>query len=406
VRRTRRAASPLLATALLAAIALAGAACGSRDDDRVGGSFIVDQGQLKAVRLLEIAAADTSTDFQVEKPAAAPGLSNTLPLGHRSGLESRMLIRFETGAFPDSGTPIDSAAVRFLAFDGIAAADSISFGVHRITSNWIEADDFDSTGVPSFLAEAVDTQTIAVPAAGDTVRIQVPSLFRFWCDTPDSNFGMLLDPVDGTDGMIELASGETTTPPIIQGFWNDGVADTSVALATTHDSFRVEAAPDFVNLAGVADHLTLARGFPARALVKFGIPGPDSLPELWDRGTVNRAELVLHLDAGLSSFLTLRIGAQRVLEEPWAVDSTTVDGLLFGLADAEPESSTVTLEVGNLITELLQEGDADHGFLLRTLDERVDADVLRFWSETAADPTLRPSLTIWYTPGDLGGGGS
>ncbi len=397
--RSRRASAT--ASATLAAVACLVAACGTREDDAVGAGFILDQGGLKAVRFLEIAPPDTSTDYQLAEAASDAGISTTIAMGRHAGLTSRAYLRFASDAFPDSGTTIDSAFVSFKLIDSFGEADSVSFAVRRITAEWGETDSALATAPPAMLA-ALDTVALPLGEAGDTARIVLPELFRFWTDEPDSNFGVVLDPLDDTAAMIEVQSNETIEAPVLAGWWSVGGADTSIALATTDDATAMTAGPDFVPLAGAPRRMTIARGFPARTLIDFVLPGRDSVPELWERSTVNRAELRLHVDEAASSFNRLRIGARRVYETPWSDDSTLVGELLFGLVDVVTDSTTVVLDVRELLENVFDETEADHGFELRALDERPDADYVRFHAHDSEDPAKWPSLRIWYTPGDGG----
>jgi hypothetical protein len=378
------------------------AACATKEDNTLGVGFIENQGELKAVRFLAVSPPDTSVDYQLSRPAVSPGFSSVVLVGMRSGYRSRALVRFGSEAFPDSGTVVDSAFVRFEYLDGIGDTDPLPVALHRITAPWTENFSLADSTLPAFLPEPVDTVTFALAAGGDTVAIPVTDLARFWVDAPDSNFGFLLSPLAGTASQIELGSRQTTDPPVLDVHWSDGGVDTSISLASDDDTFLLETTPDFVTLSGQSKRVTVARGVPGRALLRFGIPDRDSLPELWIRSTVNRAALILYIDPALSSFRRVGVGAQRVLAEPWAGDGTDVDNSLYGVNDAVTEVDSVSIDVFGLLAELFVEGEENHGFQVRALDERPDTDYIRFHAHDSDDSARRPVLHIWYTPGDQG----
>jgi hypothetical protein len=404
---TRSSRASLGAALLLAGLSCLVAACGTRDDDGVGAGFIVDLGQLKAIRLLEIAGPDTSADYQLEEPAESPGNATTMAVGRGAGLRSFALLRFSSDLYPAAGTPIDSAFVSFKLVDFRGTGDSLAVSVHRIRRLWAESEDFRETGVPDTSA-AIDTVRFAVETPGDTVRIALPaSLYQLWTDQPDSNYGVALAPLPGETVMAEIEGNETVEPPVLEGWWNNGTSDTSVAFSSDHDSFAMSREPGAPSVAGLAGRVTVARGFPGRAYLRFGIPDRDSLPELWERSTVNHAELVLRLDSAQSAFNTVRLGAGLVFE-PWQDTETALATTLYGIVDAVSDSLSADGEVVFEVTGLLQtlfDGTApDYGLYVRAVDERPDADYLRFHGHDSPDSVKRPTLRIWYTPGDREGG--
>jgi hypothetical protein len=162
------------------------------------------------------------------------------------------------------------------------------------------------------------------------------------------------------------------------------------------DTYILETTPDFVPLTpipGDPGRLTVARGIPARAFLAF------TLPDLGERATINRAQLVVWPDQALSQLNSFSLGVSRVLEAGWAGSDTYVGGVIYGPTEATAESDSLVFEIALLVEEIYLEG-GNHGFQVRATNELVDIDYLRFHSEASADGARRPRLHIFYTPGD------
>jgi hypothetical protein len=375
------------------------AACATREDNGVGVGFIAEFGELKAVRDTSFTPPDSTTDFHVSAPPIAIGASGTLSAGALPGYLARTFLRWDDAVLPDSGTVIDSAFVRVVALEGKPATDPpAQLAVHRVTSVWNE-NTLVRDSIPGFLAVASDTFTIDALAAGDTASFAI-SLAQFWTDRPDSNFGMVLLPLAGTASLVELGSQESTIAPTLTVTW--GATDTSVVINATDDTFTLEATPDFVPLAGMPGRMTVARGIPARSLLRFALPGAGEVPGLSELSTVNRAEVILRVDQSASRLHEVKVGLQRVTG-PWQADSTDVSSVLFGATSVGTASDSVVISVTLIVQEILQ--NENLGFQLRALDERPDADHVRFHAHDSEAPEKAPVLRIWYTPGDVGEAG-
>lgn len=385
-----------MAVCAASSFALLFGACGTREDNGVGVGFISELGELKAVRDTTFAPPDSSTDFHVSDPPIAIGTSSTLSMGALPGYLARTFVRWDDAVLPDSGTVIDSAIVRFVALEEKPAGDPpAQLAVHRITSAWSE-NTLVRDSIPAFLPVASDTLTIGALAAGDTASFAL-SLVQFWTDRPDSNFGMALVPLAGTVSLAELGSQESTTVPTLTVTW--GTPDTTAVIGATDDTFTLETTPDFVPLAGMPGRMTVARGIPARSLLRFALPGEGDVSGLSDLSTVNRAEVILRVDQAASRLHEVTVGLQRVTGT-WQADSTNVSSVLFGATSVGAASDSVVISVTTIVQEILREGNL--GFQLRALDERPDADYVRFHARDSEAPEKAPVLRIWYTPGDVG----
>ena len=387
--------------AILAALAGLVGACSTRDDDGVGAAFITAQAELEAVELLEFSAPDTTADYQLDEVVKGLGATSTLAVGRHAGLEAVALLRFDSDVFPDSGTGIDSAFIDLVFTDGHGADATLDIEVSRITESWSENDTLTAGTLPATAAPET-TLSLALADIGDTTHFRIPtSLYVDWMNDRASNHGVLLRAIDGAAAMVEFRSNQTSQPPRLIGWWTDTGVDTSKTVVTDDDSVLMTKS-GFASTAGVPGRVTLARGVPGRAFLKFAIPGRDELPELWDMGTINRAELVLTFDHDQSSFGTVRLGARRILEEPWTGETTRVGDVLYGLADALEGADTVTINLADYLQELITEEAIDHGLEVRALDERLDADYIRFHAHDSEEVGKRPRLSIWYTPGPRG----
>ena len=373
-------------------------ACGTREDNGVGVGFIRDLGEQKAVRDTAFAPPDTTADFHLESPPPLIGTSSTLLSGARTGYLARTFVKWDIAVLPAAGTVIDSTVFRVVSQTDRSAMDLPAIlTVHRVTSDWTEGELVRDT-IPDFLPEAVDSFTVGEIARGDTASFAVAlSLAQFWTDHPDSNFGMLILPADGTQSLLELASQESATKPTFTVIWGD--PDTSVVLGASDDTFTLETTPEFVPLVGFPGRLTIARGVPARSLLRFALPAAGEVPGLSAYSTVNRAELVLRVDQGASLVDSVRVGVQRVLSEPWQADSTEVSSVLVGADWVDAETDSLVLEITSLVQDVLR--DENHGFQVRALDERPDADYVRFHSRDTEAPEKAPLLRLWYTQGDV-----
>jgi hypothetical protein len=372
-------------------------ACGSNEDNRVGLGFIEDLGELKAVRDTTFAPPDTSIDFHVTDPPSSIGTSATLLFGARTGYLASTFVKWDIAVLPDSGTAIDSAVVKLVAQADQPAADPPAvLTVHRITTDWNENELVRDT-IPEFLPDPSDTVTFSGMARGDTASFKI-SLAQFWTDHPDSNFGMVMLPVDGTQSLLEFGSQESNLRPTLTVIWG-APTDTVVILAPSDDTFTLEATPEFVPLTGMPGRMTVARGIAARSLMYFTLPGPGEVPGFSEFSTVNRAELILRVDQTASLVDSVAVGVQRVLSRPWQGDSTEVSSVLFGATAVEAESDSVVLAITLLVQDVLR--NENHGFQLRALDERPDADYIRFHGYDSEAPEKAPILRVWYTPGDV-----
>jgi hypothetical protein len=378
-----------VASAALLALAVAVASCGTREDNSLGLGFVEELGAQKAVRYSAV-AADSSADFQSAEQASNAGDSPSVTVGSQAGTFVRSLLQFDISVLPPAGTVVDSAWVLLTYSDGIATLDStFSVGVHRVTESWGETEVPDP--FPSYLAAAEST-SLSLASSSDSVRVPATALAQFWVDQPDSNLGLALVPQDTVAVLLEYTSRNSPRPPQLVVHWTSNGADTSVTAGVAIDTSPLSKLPSFAPLSGQPGRLTVGRGFPSASLLRF------PLPEIGERATVNRAVLTLHIDPSLSEYNTWTLRFQRVVELPWAADSTALDVIAYGLTPLPAGADSVRIELGSLVAELAREGNL--GVLMRAHENRPDCDYVRFHGPDTSVPELAPKLQIWYTPGE------
>jgi hypothetical protein len=370
------------------------ASCGTREDNTVGASFIEDEAELKAVRSLSIAPPDTSADFQLANPGGSPGSLGRVLIGADDFYVCRTLWRIDVSAFTDSSSVVDSAAFRLVHLEGWGDPATMALSLHRITSSWQESAASVDTLFPSF-APAADTVSFVVTTGGDVASIPLTEFVRTWVDTPDSNFGFTVQPLDGVRTIREFGSSESSDSPQLFVFRTDTV-DT-LTFQITEDSFFLAKRDAQSTLAGQPGRLTLARGIPARALLHF--PPAELHSLLGPRATVNRATLTLFVDASLSRLTSVSVRAARVLDSEWSGESTEIESIYYGDAVLEAGADSVVIEIAGLVDKLYKE--QNNGFEIRLAEELLDVDYVRFHAHDSADSARVPRLKIWYTPGDV-----
>jgi hypothetical protein len=374
--------------------------CAERGNNTLGLSLIEDQSTVKAVRTLVLSAPDSSADFQLTASQGSSGQAADLLFGLDSGILARALLRFDVAPLPDSGQSalLDTAWVRFFFDEASGSTQMFSAAVHRIASPWSES--LASADSLPLLQAPSDTVSFAFIASGDSADIPLTDLTRFWIDHPDSALGIALIPGPTASGLFELFSAESARPPVLTATWNPGAGDSTVHINPADDMFFLHTTSAFVPLTSEPGRLAVARGIPARSLLRFAIP------DLGPRVTVNRAELTVFTDLALSQLHDFTLGVQRVTADPWNDALTSVDPFLDGteageapLVDASTDS--VRMNVTFTVSNLIESGN--FGMLVRAASEIPDAEFVRFHAHDSSDSTRRPRLKIWYTPGDVGG---
>ncbi|MAF27254.1 MAG: DNRLRE domain-containing protein [Gemmatimonadota bacterium] len=393
---------------LLSAVVLISllAACGRRQDNTVGSTLIEDQAGGKGVRMAGVDFPDTSADFHLDLALGTAGSLESLLAGERHGVRATPVLRFSV--FPDSGTTLDSAVLFFSVTSASGDADPVAFSVHRIdTESWTESmalnahtDTTDTTDtVFSWMADTA--AVIELPAAtGGNALVPMTELAQFWTDNPDSNHGMVLSPMPGANALLEIASSESEVDTLsvqLHLYWTGADSAEVLTVPPTDDTYLMEKTPDWDSLTGFPGRITVARGVPARGILRF------EMPELGDRATINRAELTLHADPSESDLDAFTLGAFRVSDTTWVSDgihpdSLLVEGLVYDPQEVTAETDSLVLAVTGLVSRLYSMGN--EGILLRATDERRDADYLRIYGYDTVDPAKTPRLQIWYTPGD------
>lgn len=381
-----------LACGLACGIALV--SCGTREDNTVGAEFIEERAELKAVRLWSVAPPDTTTDFQLANPGGSPGSLGRVLVGADDFYVCRTLWRVDLSAFTDSSSAVDSAAFRLVHLEGWGDPTTMALSLNRVTSSWQEATASVGTLFPSF-APAADTVAFTVTAAGEVASVPVTELVRFWVDTPDSNFGFVLQPLDAVQTIREFGSSESVDLPQLFVF-RTGTVDT-LTFQIAEDTFYLAKRDAQATLAGQPGRLTLARGVPARALLRFPPAELDSV--LGPRATVNRATLTLYVDSSLSRLTSLSVRAARVLDGVWSGESTQIESVFYGGTIFEADADSVVIEIAGLVDLLYKQ--QNYGLQVSLAEELLDVDYVRFHAHDSADSARVPRLKIWYTPGDV-----
>ncbi|MBZ0266712.1 DNRLRE domain-containing protein [bacterium] len=377
--------------ALLAAV-LVLASCGTRKNNQLGVVLIEDEGEFKAVRLVELVAPDSTSNYVLAVPPGDAGLQGSMLVGARPGFLARGLIRFAAESFPDSGTVVDSAFVEVRVTDGFGATSPLRVLLHRVTGDWSQ-DNITATSFPAF--EAPEAAMLDIPIVAsviDTFAVSVGALAQAWVDDPATNFGIALVPDSTADAEVEISTREAGPSVRLVLYTTVDGEVVSTGIGTSADGFLLETTPAYVTPIGTPPgRLVVARGLPSRFLLKF------AFPDLGDRATVNRAELVLHVDGASSLTNGFQVGVQRVLAEPWSGETTEVNSLLYGLSTVAADADSVVLAMTGLADVIQVEGD--HGLQVRALREGTDTDILRFHGMDTEVPGKEPHLRIWYTPG-------
>ncbi len=377
--------------ALLAVLGLL-ASCGTRENNQLGVSLIEEQGERKAVRLVEVTAPDSSREYQLDASPEGAGGLGTILVGARPGFRATSLVRFSAEGLPAAGAVVDSASLE-LSY-GTALGDTSPFRMllYAVISDWDEGST-DPDSLPTLAAAPFDSVDVPFPPDEvDTVRVALGAIVQGWVDDAANNFGVAIVPAEGQDSEVEFGSRDSIDPPrLLVHTTADGEVQTST-LAPSADTFALAKTPDFVPVIGTPGRLAIARGIPARFLAAY------SWEDLGDRATIHRAELTLHLDADASRLNSFSIGVQRVLSQPWAADSTDVDSVLFGVTTVSADTDSVNLQVTTIVEEMLEE--PNDGFQIRAVEERTDTDTALFHGPDSEDPAKTPTLRIWYTPDD------
>jgi len=380
------------ASMALLAVVLVLASCGTRKNNQLGVVLIEDEGERKAVRLVELLSPDSTVNYVLAAPPTDAGLKASMLVGARPGFLARGLVRFTEESFPDSGTVVDSAFVEVRVTDGFGATSPLRVRLHRVTADWTQ-DNITAATFPTI--ETPEAATLEVPIAAaviDTFNVSVGALAQSWVDNPASNFGIALIPDSTADAEVELSTREAGPSVRLVLYTTEDGEVVGTGITASADGFLLETTSDYVTPVGTPPgRLVVARGLPSRFLLKF------AFPELGDRATVNRAELVLHLDGASSLSNGFQVGVQRVLAEPWAAESTEVNTLLYGLTTVKTDQDSVVLAMTGLADAVQTEGD--HGVQVRALNEGTDTDILRFHGADTEVPGKEPHLRIWYTPG-------
>ena len=388
--RRRRSARAAALLALLAST-LPIASCGTQADDSLGVGLLGDRTDEKAVRLLESTPPDTSAAFQSTEAENVP-TNPTLLVSARAGYLSRALVRFASTALPPAGTPVDSARVEWPWREAFGVSP-FTLDVHRVTQVWTESviapDSF-----PAFDAVAAVTAEIPFEDARlDTFSLDLLPLVQAWVADTTLNLGLALVPGPGEDGELVLESREAVTPPRLTVYWTTVAGgDTLVTAAAVADTHVLETTPSFVPLTDEPRRLVVSRGFPSRSFVRF------SWEDLGPRATVHRAEMVLHPDPDRSAAQTMAMSVRRVLAEPWEGYATVTGAQVYAVTSVTSSADSVVFDMTELIRELPWE--ENHGFQVRTNEERSDTDYIRFHAHDTEVAGKAPSLRIWYTPGD------
>jgi hypothetical protein len=155
--------------------------------------------------------------------------ANTEPVwfGHRNtGLEYRVLYKFDLSALPSTKIIIDKAELTIKTNDNIVGAGVIGVNVHKITTFWIPLQVGWDKPTPSTVWTTLigggdfDSTTMTTNAAAfniganDTVTMDLdPAVVQSWTSNPATNYGMIFIAGDEAAGKyVEFYPSGDPTP--------------------------------------------------------------------------------------------------------------------------------------------------------------------------------------------------
>jgi hypothetical protein len=379
----------------LALLALLAPSCGEKEEPL--GAGLVDPGLASRSDTVVVRSMTETASFQILCPSdngtcqRGPGASSTLLLGVGYGYRSILVLDFDDVSV-DTAAVVDSAWLRLRPARALVNPPT-DLTLHALVDTLVESKVLYGDTVAFDPAPL----TAAFQYDDEGLRVDVTSVVAAWRAT-DGLRGLALVSGDAGPALALFRSDEwgtaydtPVTRPLLSVF--EHVSGDTAKLESDfepgNDTYLLwwDAGAD--SLSAAPDRITIGAGYVTRALLKLDV---GDIPEV---ATIERARLILKIDAAASAFDSLEVGGYRVVDE-WAGAETSVlpasggDGWVFpGVDSAEI-----------LVTDLAQGWTAgtaeNYGFLLRMASETDHVDFVRFYGPGVADPALRPRLVIEY----------
>ncbi|MCH8126544.1 hypothetical protein IIC38_11345 [candidate division KSB1 bacterium] len=344
----------------------------------------VERSEFISVLKVELVGAENETT--VDKAVPEIGTSDQLLVGKYRGVESGIVVKFESISDNISGT-IKEALLIFNQIGNITgdSTNSISVEAHEVTTSWTTENVDPAAILLSSGTELLGSVTFAIDSTGlDTIRIS-EELVQRWLDQPGSNNGVLVLAPNAEDIFV-YSSDEKSLGPILALTYieNDSTKNVTLSDSDASSVFTFEAIP--------ADRHSISTGLESELFISF------SFPDIPDNATINFANIVMKVDTANSIFpstetffsLTRIIAILSDGQFTGEVDSTVI-----GLTNYN-NGPQLTVEITALLQLAINEKKEDFGFRIATLDPtRSIFRTLLYTSE--ADSTNKPRAEIFYT---------
>ncbi len=378
----------------LAVIAL-GLSCGEKENPM--GEGLVDAGLLsRSDSLLECAITE-ATSFQFHYPCSdeacerGPGGSAALVLGSGYGYRARIALSFE-GVAVDTSVVVDSAWVRLRAARALEGPP-MDLTIHALVDTLIESQ--------VFYGDSLAFDATPLPAsftyADDGLRIDLTEVVADW-RTTDSMRGLVLASHDPGPSFAVFHSYESVSysdtasvrPTVF--IYQRPKGDTTVTFRYSepqNDTYFLWWDPEVDSLSVAEGRLTIGKGFATRSLLKADV---GAIPA---EATINRAQLILRVDASQSAFDTLQVVTHGVDGE-WMGAETAFHSTALGLGWVFPDIDSAVVNVTTLVQMWTGGLDDNDGLLLKCYGETDNVDFVRFF-DLSGPGSLTPSLIVEYS---------
>ena len=364
---------------------------GCADDPSPVGSFLLPRGDLVSVDSVIIIAGKSSGEKAA--PFSFTALRSTFALGKSEGFEAWAFLRFL--GFPDSlsNATLQSAEIRLQTLYHVGdSLGSVSLSVHRALGEWnrdsfvfdsLTPGIYDLSGSNLNLGSFGDNESVLFPLDTAFVREWVRSV----SDTSFKNFGVILEPTNSTviKGFHSGTSDSVAQRPTltIRYIMSGSAQVDTLVLSSVLDKF----------VAGMSDATFLSDStlVPARGGAAYrGVIGFDVSP-VPAHAAVHRAFLDLTLD---------NISSRRASNRPDSL-LALYGGVLNPIQIGAPISQTGGPVYRFNVTEFVQamvRGIGDSNIRLSVFDEENTVGLFMIHGSAAADPAVRPKLTVLYSP--------
>ncbi|MFH1314400.1 MAG: DNRLRE domain-containing protein [Candidatus Eisenbacteria bacterium] len=339
------------------------------------------------------------SDWANRSHSAKPGwLSKRLVVGAWQGYLARAFIGFSS--LPDSGVEITNATLHLYGARVEGSVAGNEFGVFALTDTLDQLSLYWGSMPEHGTDDGVAFDPPAEPRT--SVEVDITDIVSSWVSDEDTNLGLVVkllnEEAPGGDVIVEFASREAPPTDSL-----DHRPALTIAYIDTggisYDTLSVAALDVFADTLVTpfpADTLGIlcGNGFPSRAFVRFDV---SAVPV---EATVTRAELKLTPNLDESSFDSITVTCHAVLSPGWtgynSNKGTTGSGTRLLHIDSLVQGNTVDMVITPLIQPLVARQETSYGLLIKSVDETVDIDFVRFFSSLATDTLVRPRLEIDY----------